>query len=384
MRFLFISEFLPRWNSGAEGTLLAAGDALERRGNRVDYIWKDPNHGYLLHPRFYEYFTLPDLQMKRVDRALSRTKYDVVIVSQPYGYPIFEKLVRKYPDVVFLNRTHGWEERLAAACLKFQLRSANSLTKPLRDLSETLMARACRRTARACSGFIASSHLCADYVRARHSLHPDAVAVIPYGADQSIARSPVRAEVPRSTRLLYVGQYLPRKGSRVMEAVLPGIAHLNPRTEMTFVVPEDSVESIRAFYTPHFGHRVTVRPWVSREVLSGIYQENDVLLFPSLFEGFGKVFLEGMASGLCVAGYREGGLPDIATNGRDALICELGDTAAFGGMLQQALNDPKRTREIGLRARDSAKHFTWDRHARETEDFCLSLKYGPARAAIAS
>jgi glycosyltransferase involved in cell wall biosynthesis len=115
-----------------------------------------------------------------------------------------------------------------------------------------------------------------------------------------------------------------------------------------------------------------------------IYQEHNILLFPSLFEGFGKVFLEGMAAGLCVVGFREGGLPDIAVHGRDALLCDPGDRRTFGQLVSAALQNPDQTEAIGRRAREVGRRFTWDRHARETEDFCWQLKLGTRKQSIAS
>jgi hypothetical protein len=40
--------------------------------------------------------------------------------------------------------------------------------------------------------------------------------------------------------------------------------------------------------------------------------------------------------------------------------------------------------EIGVRARDVAQRFTWERHAIETENFCHRLKYGDVKTALAS
>jgi glycosyltransferase involved in cell wall biosynthesis len=384
MRFLFVSEFLPKWNSGAEGSLLSIGEALEKRGNRVDYLWKDVNHGYLLHPRFHEYFALPEKQLARVDRVLAETKYDVVVISQPYSYLIFERLTSKYPGTVFLNRTHGWEHRLAETSDHLKWRKTSALTQPLRNLSGRPLIRACERTARSCTGLIAASHRCSDFIKTRYDLPAKPIAVIPYGVEQSLIGLNGKDKSRSAPKLLFVGQYLPVKGSTVLEKELPNIAGDYPGTEVTFIVPDDAIATVRARFGPFFGDRLAIRGWMSREKLTGIYREHDILLFPSFFEGFGKVFLEGMAAGLCVVGFGEGGLPDIAMHGREALICNPGDSSGFRHLLDWALRDPDRTAAIGRRAREVAKRFTWDRHAVATENFCWQLKMGTAKEAIAS
>jgi glycosyltransferase involved in cell wall biosynthesis len=105
-----------------------------------------------------------------------------------------------------------------------------------------------------------------------------------------------------------------------------------------------------------------------------IYADHDIFLFPSLFEGFGKTVLEAMACGMCVVGFAEGGLSDIATDGEDAMFCEAGDRATFREMLERCLSDPILTRAIGRKAAVVAKEYSWAKTAEQTERFCRELK----------
>jgi glycosyltransferase involved in cell wall biosynthesis len=161
--------------------------------------------------------------------------------------------------------------------------------------------------------------------------------VIPYGVDAALLRKEKKSKPKTFSRMLFVGQYLPRKGSSILEEELPVIARNHPTAEITFVVPHESVAAVASRFGPAFGDRLVIRSWTSRERLMPIYNEHDILLFPSLFEGFGKVFLEGMAAGLCVVGFRE-----------------------------------------------VARRFTWDRHAKETENFCWQLRLGIQKESLAS
>jgi glycosyltransferase involved in cell wall biosynthesis len=200
------------------------------------------------------------------------------------------------------------------------------------------------------------------------------VTVIPYGIEQQLFRYAPDDSTSRCRRLLFAGQFLPRKGSSVLKEMLPVTAARYPDASVTFVVPDVQMASVEAAFRGVFGARLSVLPWTTREKLGEIYRRHDILLFPSFFEGFGKVFLEAMAAGLCVVGFREGGLPDIATHSRDALLCETGDRHAFRILTECALADPAWTRQIGNRAREVARHYTWERHAIETENFCNRLR----------
>lgn len=381
MRLLFVSEFLPNWNSGAEGSLLCIGKALEARGHHVSYLWKDAVAGFLPHPRLHDLFELPKRQLERVGTALRKESYDVVILSQPYSYLVYEQLIDLYPRTLFINRTHGWEDRMADSWRQRGWRSASLIQRHLSDLSAAYMNKASERTVKACHGIIAASDLCASYIRNHYCPNHSSVAVIPYGVDFHLLRE---RRQEGSQRLLFAGQYLPRKGSEVLERILPDIAERYQQASMTFVVPPGDVAKVASFYKSAFGDRLSVLPWMPREKLASVYARHDILLFPSFFEGFGKVFLEGMAAGLCVVGFREGGLPGLATHSRDALICETGDLHAFRMLMERALKNPSLAREIGDRAREVAQRFTWERHAIETENFCHRLTYGEPKTALAS
>jgi len=170
--------------------------------------------------------------------------------------------------------------------------------------------------------------------------------------------------------LLYVGNYLPGKGSTVLEAVLPPVARKHADVRLTFVVDALSADAVRRHYEPEFGQRLAVQSWTTRDQIRSIYTEHDVLLHPSFFEGFGKAWQEAMACGLCVVGFGEGGLPDMARNGEDALYTDVGDIAAYRVLLERCITNPTMTQSIGTQARAVAQEYTWDHTAMMTEDFC--------------
>lgn len=171
--------------------------------------------------------------------------------------------------------------------------------------------------------------------------------------------------------MLFFGQYVPRKGSLVLERVLPRIGAEFEQSEVTFVVPPEHAERIEGKYREAFGDRLHVFEWMTRDEVIKICRQNDVFLYPSMLEGFGKTFLEAMACGVCVVGYGEGGLPTIAENNVEALYCEPGDERTFEDLLRRCLSNPSMARQIGSRARAKALQFTWQKTATTLENFCL-------------
>jgi glycosyltransferase involved in cell wall biosynthesis len=378
MKFLFVANLAPTPDSGAAGSLLAIGAALSSRGNEVEYEWQPKARARVPHATLSTLLELPRHQYEQVVRRLRDTSYDVVIASQPYAYHVYEKLPREYRNTLFLNRTHGWEDRLYRAYHRFNWDGPKSVWRRGASYAvERTIRKACRRTAQACHGLITASSSCAHFVSSTYEVDDFRVLVAPYGVDDALLRQAPVAHAPDADLgVLYVGNYLPRKGARVLEELLPPLASRYQDLRLTFVVDDGSVERIRQHYLPAFGERLTVGGWLRREGLHAIYARHQILLHPSLFEGFGKTWQEAMACGLCVVGFAEGGLPDVATHGQTAVFCEPGDGTELRALLERCLSDRTIVHTIGARARAHVRQYTWDRHAAVTEQFCETLRHG--------
>ena len=376
LRFLLASDFSNDRNSGAAGSLLMLGDALRESGHVVDYIWKSPERYRLPHPRLAQLFELPHRQCRQVDRKLQEARQDVVMVSQPYAYLLYERLPSRYPNTLFLNCTHGWEERADHSERLFRWR-ANSTPARLgiRRITAAFRRRACRRTAGSCHGLIAPCSLCARFVETAYGIPATKVAVIPRGLEREFLTAEPRVITTSDrVRMLFVGSYIARKGTRVMESLLPDLGGKFRNASLTFVVPDHAISHVRSLYQPTFGDRLTVHGWMARKELVGVYATHDIFLFPSLLEGFGMTFLESMACGMCVIGYREGGLGDLAVSGQHALYCDVGSEAELRDLLESALQRPQEVKEIGARAQVLARQYSWLRAAEHLEDFCIRLR----------
>lgn len=340
----------------------------------MDYLWKiTAKHQLSIHT-LWILFELPGKQTDQVRERLKKHTYDVVIVSQPYSHAIYEKLAKEYPNTLFVNRTHGWEARLIDIEEKFD-RTSNLLgfKKIWKAYRSRKVRSFCRKTIESCRAFIAPSTRCMNYVKDHYQINLEKTAVIPYGLDEDYLNANLSSRVEsEALRLLYVGNYLPVKGSGVLEELLPKIAK-KQNVSMTFVVQPPAVTEIEQKYRRLFGVRLNVRPWMSRRDLKQLYLTHDVLLFPSLFEGYGKTVLEAMAMGVCVIGFDEGGISDVAKSSETALFCKTGDLDAFEKNLMFALENPKEVQLIGEKAHEAMKNNSWDKAAMLTEDFCRNL-----------
>ncbi len=105
-------------------------------------------------------------------------------------------------------------------------------------------------------------------------------------------------------------------------------------------------------------------PAADESTLRRAYSAADVLLFPSLYEGFGFPVLEAFASGLPVVTSGAGGLREVA--GDAAVIVEGRDPAAYVQALVELSEDQDRREALVALGMHRAEAFTWRRTAEMT------------------
>lgn len=101
-----------------------------------------------------------------------------------------------------------------------------------------------------------------------------------------------------------------------------------------------------------------------KATLLQIYNAADVLLAPSLYEGFGLTVLEAMASGTPVITANVSSLPEVT--GDAAILVDPLDVEAIVEAVCQLRQDPAYRTAQSNRGLDRAKQFTWEESAKRT------------------
>jgi glycosyltransferase involved in cell wall biosynthesis len=165
----------------------------------------------------------------------------------------------------------------------------------------------------------------------------------------------------------------PKKGLRVFLAAAARVAASDPRGRFVLIGDGPARAGLESMAAA-LGIADTVRFVGARTDAATLLPGLDLLVQPSLWEGFGLSALEGMAAGLPVVASRVGGVPEVVRDGVDGLLVPPGDVPRLAAAMADLLADADRAAALGRAARERAlSQFPVDRLVRETASLYRTL-----------
>ncbi len=177
-----------------------------------------------------------------------------------------------------------------------------------------------------------------------------------------------RFAAPGQRLVLLVGRLVYEKGFHLaLDALAPIIRR---RRDVRFVVAgTGTAEQELRTQARRLGlqRSGTFLGWVGDDMLHSLYRVSDLCIVPSIYEPFGIVALEAMASGcLCVVA-DTGGLREVVPgDGTVGLRFPSRDTAALREIVERVLSDDALRAQLVGEAREHVLRFDWAEVARET------------------
>lgn len=249
-------------------------------------------------------------------------------------------------------------------------------------------ARLDRNLARCQDRIITISHHLKQFCVEVEGLPADKIVPIHYGLDADAflgcagGAAGVRAEwgVPAGAPLVgVVGRLTEQKGHAFLLDAFAEVAQALP-SACLLVVGDGELRFELERQAARLGLGGNVTFTGRREDVSRIMIALDVLVMPSLWEGFGLVLLEAMAASRPIVASRVSAIPEIVTDGETGLLAPPGDSARLTDALLTLLRDPARAQEMGRRGRQRlAQQFTVARMVEQTQAVYESLMAGRRR-----
>jgi glycosyltransferase involved in cell wall biosynthesis len=224
-------------------------------------------------------------------------------------------------------------------------------------------------------GHIVSASECRDYLHNRYGVPFERIGVIPQAPPEEFRnREPKAMTEKRLQKMLYVGQYAFFKAPMMLARSVEQILITLPQARMTWVCDGGHHENARElFMNRSIAERISFAEWRDQRDLMRIYDEHGVFLFPSFFEGFGKVFLEAMSRALVVVASNNGGMRDVIKHGKNGFLVKTGDWRKMANFAIQAIENREESIRISAEARRTSLSYSWHRVANEMASFYESL-----------
>lgn len=205
------------------------------------------------------------------------------------------------------------------------------------------------------------------------------VSVIPNGIDPEDMPDPDRDELARLRRefaapeeklVLLIGRLVYEKGFQFALEAMPKLIEQTPGTRFLVAGSGTHEQELRrqASELGLLDHG-TFLGWIGDDVLHSLYRIADVCVVPSLYEPFGLVALEAMASECPCIVADTGGLREVVPDGEQVgLRFRSRDPEALSEVAQRVLCDPVLRDELVSEAREHVRGFDWLDVATRTAD----------------
>ncbi len=184
------------------------------------------------------------------------------------------------------------------------------------------------------------------------------IYLCPYGVDTSeFCRKEfkIRGE-SEPIRFVFVGGTKQLKGLSYMLQAFQRVDH----AKATFtIIGADTLDSkLKEKYATD----VDFAGMVLHDKMPGILQNYDVMIFPSLGEGFSLSMVEALACGLPIISSTNTGVNDFIDDGKNGFIVPVQNTAAIVDKMEWFINHHEEIPRMGRIAIETASELTWDNY----------------------
>ena len=215
------------------------------------------------------------------------------------------------------------------------------------------------------------------------SVEPERVTVIPNGIDRgdlpredSVELDRLRAAFaePDQNLVLLIGRLVYEKGFQLALEAMPRVIEQVPNTRF-LVAGSGTHEAELHKQAEDLGlmDHGTFLGWIGDDVLHSLYRISDLTVVPSIYEPFGLVALEAMASECPCIAADTGGLREVVPLEGAGLRFRVSDPEDLADVAIQVLSDADLSRRMVEEGLAHIRLFDWNDVARQTLDLYAEI-----------
>lgn len=355
MRVLFVLEYFPPHVGGVETLFDNLTKALASRGDDITILTSR-----VAGSQPYELS-----EGRKIRRISAPTRW-----AFTFSYPVVAKFAKEadmihtttYAGAIATKLAHTRKPTVATfheILGKLLFSVENPFSAVLHCSLESLTCRAYRNDTLTCPSEATKRALVAKGVP-EENIH-----VIPHGVDHKTFNSSVRPSIRfDGPAYLCMGRAGITKGIEYLIDAVPAIAGAVPNSRLILMLSKkDRYDKIiaRAKKLGIMDKLTLLEPREKSSDVAGVIKSCDVVVVPSLSEGFGFNAVEAQACGVPVVSTTAGSLPEVNAG----LRVPPKDSKALADAVIKLLKDKKLAKNLGVRGSRFIQAFTWEKAVRE-------------------
>ncbi len=203
-------------------------------------------------------------------------------------------------------------------------------------------------------------HLAAKTTVIPNGVHPDFFQE-PTG--ERISQTARRYGLRRRPRVLYVGGYDERKNVGTLLKAMREVFRVHRGGELVLVGAQDNLLVRRQVAQGGIDARVVVTPFVSRSDLVDLYNDADVFVYPSRYEGFGLPPAQALAAGVPVVASDIAPIREVV--GKHGILVASELVEEWTTAINMVLDSDSLAQKLAESGQGYAEIFSWPRIAQE-------------------
>ena len=355
-------------NSGAPGVTLKLGQYYEQLGHNVFYYSFDDLPKYL--PTLAQMIAFPEFVAAHLANLIKSQSIDVIDASTGdtwFWSRFLKKTLSNSP--LLAVQSHGLEQIVHQEFLKeAQLNSLPISWKyPLYHGGMRLWEVA--ESLRQADIAFMLNRRDADYTVEELKVAPERVHILANGIPDNFLNLSFELNTSQDTAsqdttsqdltIALVGTYISRKGIHYSLPALKTILARYPQVKVSFLGTCCPEEQVYADFESAFHHRIRVVSSYPHHYLPFLLQGHEILLFPSLSEGFGLAVLEGMACGLAPISTDIPGPTEMVVHEENGLLIPVRDSQAIEQALERLILNRSYLNQLRQKAYTTAQSYSW-------------------------
>tara|TARA_Y100000768_G_scaffold310435_1_gene244818 strand:+ start:24342 stop:25451 length:1110 start_codon:yes stop_codon:yes gene_type:complete len=156
-------------------------------------------------------------------------------------------------------------------------------------------------------------------------------------------------------KLLFVGWIEKTKGVIDLIEISNNLHKKGLKFDLTFVGGGNAEKYLKEYIKKNNLNNIKLLGWLDSFQLNKIYENHDIFVFPSWYEGMPNSLIEAMASGLAVVSSSAGVISDNLIDGEHALLSQPRKNINFQHNLEKVILNEKIFREIAINGHSLAK-----------------------------